>query len=204
MWVVFFGLRGPQTWVLAPIRQGMRNDLSMLNDLSLAVVHRRLAQDKRHGGPEHDDTHTRAEWVALIIEHAQASMSTESLETFEHEMVDVAALALAGVASAKRKARRELLSAELLGPEKWFVEKDPADGFFATVTRRIVAELEKGSPTRAELAAWLADSDEIEKRLAGTELESVLPIGTVQRDAVLAKLSLVASMLPEFVGTRAQ
>ena len=188
---MLFGLRGPQNGLVAPIRLDMTDQLSNSGDLAWAVVERRMSQDKRHGGPAHDDTHTLAEWVAMIKEHADASLGTRDFAVLRHEMLDVAALALAAIESAHRKARPGLV---VLG--KAFATNASPDGFFGMVTKAIVAELEKSGPTAEELAVWLEDPAEIEKRLAGTVLASLLE-DRHQREAILGSLLGVASMLRE-------
>ena len=85
----------------------MASDLTHMltnEDGLLAVALRRRAQAERFGGPAHDDKHTRAEWIQMIREHAEAGLATDALRTFEHEMQDVAALAIAAASSARRKA----------------------------------------------------------------------------------------------------
>ena len=78
--------------------------LKTLDDLFFAVARRRVEQDERFGGPRHDDTHTRQEWADLIVAHTQAAVDAAYYPAFEPEMFDVAGLALAAIASARRKA----------------------------------------------------------------------------------------------------
>lgn len=75
------------------------------------VRDRRYTQDEKHGGPEHDDTHTRSEWLCFMHEwlaHATA-WSDESSDAgqFESRCFDVAALAIAAIQSSRRKYVRD-------------------------------------------------------------------------------------------------
>jgi hypothetical protein len=65
---------------------------------------RRASQDANHGGPEHDDTHTPADWRAFIGIYNQRAEEYESEpEIRESKLKDVAALAVAAIQSSRRK-----------------------------------------------------------------------------------------------------
>jgi len=74
----------------------------VVNPVLLGVGYHRLEQDLLFGGAEHDDAKTRAEWVEFIVDHARASVAGGDSRRFEHELMDVAALAVAAVESARR------------------------------------------------------------------------------------------------------
>ena len=87
----------------APIRRSMGDfERIVMNPVLLTVGYRRLEQDLLFGGAEHDDAKTRAEWVALIVDHARASLADADSRRFEHQLMDVAALAVAAMESARR------------------------------------------------------------------------------------------------------
>jgi hypothetical protein len=71
------------------------------------VVAERARQEEKFGGPEHDDVHSMEEWVNLIVEWlgkaAGALRGDGELDTFKDRLVQVAALALAGIESYDRR-----------------------------------------------------------------------------------------------------
>ena len=68
------------------------------------VMERREKQDARHGGPEHDDTHTPSDWRVFIGLYNRVSAEYESEpEIREDKLLDVAALAVAAIQSSRRK-----------------------------------------------------------------------------------------------------
>lgn len=66
------------------------------------VLLERQYQDEEWGGAEHDDTHTRQEWVTFLVEHLGRVAGAESREQYRHQLVRVAALALAAIESNDR------------------------------------------------------------------------------------------------------
>jgi hypothetical protein len=69
-----------------------------------AIVEERDRQDRMHGGPDHDDSHSRRDWIAFIcLEASKADRQT--CEGFERQMVQVAALAQAAYESMRRNPR---------------------------------------------------------------------------------------------------
>ena len=84
------------------------------------VLHERAEQDKEWGGPGHDDQHTYPDWLRFIRHQLGSIMiipggkpdfnaamrDPNNLLAFERRMVKVAALAMAAVQSARRKAQK--------------------------------------------------------------------------------------------------
>ena len=66
----------------------------------------RSEQDAKHGGPEHDDTHTPGDWIRFIREYVEAAsdniLCQDRPEMFEENLIHVAALAVAAVQSIRR------------------------------------------------------------------------------------------------------
>jgi hypothetical protein len=65
----------------------------------------RMLQDKKWGGPTHDDTHTQMDWTQFIIDKVQQSIMPASHgddAEWRRRMVQIAALALAAVQSYDR------------------------------------------------------------------------------------------------------
>lgn len=70
------------------------------------ILAERKCQDKKWGGPEHDDEHTADEWVQFIKDHAEAAphyMRTNAAYLARKAFIRVAALAVAAVESMDRK-----------------------------------------------------------------------------------------------------
>lgn len=76
------------------------------------VRQEREHQDKKWGGPNHDDKHTPYDWSAFIISYLGESVSefvnesgrVESrLRTFRYNMIKIAALAIAAVEYVDRR-----------------------------------------------------------------------------------------------------
>jgi hypothetical protein len=74
-----------------------------------AVVAERVRQDRRHGGPAHDDTHTPQEWYGLLGDHRDRLLDCGGApaEDYCHRLIAVAALAVAAVQSHDRLAKTE-------------------------------------------------------------------------------------------------
>ena len=80
----------------------------------------RMEQDKEWGGQEHDDQHVYPDWLRFIRHQLGSIMiipggkpdfnaamrEPNNLLAFERRMVKVAALAMAAVQSARRKAQK--------------------------------------------------------------------------------------------------
>ena len=75
-----------------------------------------------------------------------------------------------------------------------FPDKPRENTFFTEAARKIFAHLMRYRPTPQELAFWLKHPEEIDRRIAGTELEAMIPRSAPgQRAAVLATLNQIAA-----------
>lgn len=63
--------------------------------------------DQKHGGPEHDDTHSASEWIAFIKQWAAKAMQdynhSDPQRSYRDRMLDVASLAIHAIESYDRK-----------------------------------------------------------------------------------------------------
>lgn len=70
----------------------------------------RTAQDREHGGPEHDDALSQWQWVALLTRHVGLAVCDgaplANSGRFKRQMVCVAALAIAAIQSMERQEVR--------------------------------------------------------------------------------------------------
>jgi type IV secretory pathway TraG/TraD family ATPase VirD4 len=74
-----------------------------------------------------------------------------------------------------------------------FPDQGRENRFFVDAPRKIFAHLLNLKPTPEQLTAWLANADEIDRRVKGTELEAMIdPHGGAQRSGVLGSLNMVA------------
>lgn len=84
---------------------GKRTGPDLVCDLCRVFVQikdERDQQDRRFGGPQHDDTHTPGEWIAFIRKHAgQAEVATPT--DYRYQLVRIAALAIAAAQSFDRR-----------------------------------------------------------------------------------------------------
>ncbi len=77
-----------------------------------------------------------------------------------------------------------------------FPEREHENPFFADAPRRIITYLLCLRPTAEELVYWLCHPAEIDRRVRGTELESMIANDApAQRKGVLASLGLIADAL---------
>lgn len=77
-----------------------------------------------------------------------------------------------------------------------FPERAREQPFFTDAARRLFAHLLRLRPTPDELVDWLSHPSEIDKRVRGTELETLLATNAPgQRNGVLASLNMVADAL---------
>ena len=70
------------------------------------LVARRERQDAQWGGPQHDDEHDRRDWPTYMEKfmlRADADAEAGLFESYESNMVDIAALAIAAILSSRRK-----------------------------------------------------------------------------------------------------
>ncbi|MGD0940154.1 MAG: type IV secretion system DNA-binding domain-containing protein [Terracidiphilus sp.] len=74
--------------------------------------------------------------------------------------------------------------------------------FFVEAAQRVLAELLKHRPSAQELAAWLADPAEVDRRLIGTEAARMIdPHAGPQRVGVLATLAMFGEALRSICAT---
>lgn len=93
------------------------------------LLARREEQDRKHGGPEHDDTHTPDDWCRFIQDYAyrariacvdrsevgesrdfgivellpSGAFSAERADAYENKLMDVAGLAISAIQSSRRR-----------------------------------------------------------------------------------------------------
>lgn len=68
------------------------------------VATERDYQDRKWGGPTHDELHSRRDWVVFIVRQlGEASEDGINPRQFRMRMVKVAALAMAAIESQERK-----------------------------------------------------------------------------------------------------
>jgi hypothetical protein len=81
-----------------------------------------------------------------------------------------------------------------------FPEQDPKQRFFVDAARKVFTHLLNLKPTPEELTCWMAHEEEVDSRIKGTELASIVGAhGSQQRSGVLGSLNMVADafkMLP--------
>src|SRR5260370_37856074 len=56
-----------------------------------------------------------------------------------------------------------------------FPDKPHENTFFTESARKIFAHLLRYRPTPQDLTAWMKNMDEVDRRIAGTELEAMIP-----------------------------
>lgn len=70
------------------------------------IASERVKQDKKWGGPAHDDQHTRNDWLDIIDEHlVRAHDGTDTI--WRKQMVRVAAIAIAAIDAEDRRRERD-------------------------------------------------------------------------------------------------
>lgn len=70
------------------------------------VIEERRKQDRQWGGADHDDDHQRKDWLGFIREHsdrATRALKGCDFDEYRKQLVEIAALALAGIESHDRK-----------------------------------------------------------------------------------------------------
>ncbi len=99
----------------------------------------------------------------------------------------------------RRKAETKAIAASLYQPTS-----DKKGEFFTETPQKIFAHLLTYGPTPQQLVQWLSNPAEIDQRVQGTEMESMIAKGAQQqRNGVLASLGLVADSL-RMLPTKAQ
>ena len=77
-----------------------------------------------------------------------------------------------------------------------FPEESERNKFFIDAVRRIFAHLINLKPTPQELIEWMCNTQEIDRRVKGTEMEAMIdPHGGPQRAGVLGSLNMVGNAL---------
>ncbi len=78
------------------------------------LVTERDEQDMQWGGPEHDDEHTRREWLDFVKEHADRArkaigrrQQAIDLDEYRRRLVVIAALAVAAIEAHDRDLKGE-------------------------------------------------------------------------------------------------
>ncbi len=68
----------------------------------------RHQQDEKWGGARHDDDHQRADWVSFIKDHLDRATKAapHDMDEYRQQLLEIAALAVAGIESHDRKQRR--------------------------------------------------------------------------------------------------
>jgi hypothetical protein len=91
----------------------------------------------------------------------------------------------------RRKAEAKAIAASLYQPTT-----DKKGEFFVETPQKIFAHLLTFGPSPQELVTWMANPDEIDRRVQGTEMATMIAKGAQQqRNGVLASLGLIADSL---------
>lgn len=91
----------------------------------------------------------------------------------------------------RRRAEAKAIAASLYQPTT-----DRKGEFFVETPQKIFAHLLTFGPTPQELVEWMANPEEIDRRVQGTEMASMIAKGAQQqRNGVLASLGLIADSL---------
>jgi hypothetical protein len=78
-----------------------------LDTIFAEILHCRSEQDHKHGGPNHDDTHTIEDWIRFVQKFTLRALNrsyyavTEQQE-YETNLIHVASLAIAAIESSRR------------------------------------------------------------------------------------------------------
>lgn len=73
------------------------------------LVAERERQDRQWGGPDHDDDHQAKDWLRFIREHADRAtraLKGRDFDEYRKQLVEIAALAVAGIESNDRLGGR--------------------------------------------------------------------------------------------------
>ena len=72
------------------------------------ILRERNRQDRKWGGPDHDDQHSPADWISYLAKHIGKAVAWPfDAALFHRQMVRVAALAVAAIEVLDRKAAAE-------------------------------------------------------------------------------------------------
>jgi len=72
-------------------------------DVFREIDERRDEQDRKWGGPDHDDTHCNQDWCEYIDKFVERATAPSHSRQFEDNMIHIAALAVAAIESSRRK-----------------------------------------------------------------------------------------------------
>ena len=76
-------------------------------EIWFAILHERQKQDRKWGGPEHDDTHVPVHWNRIIQHYSELAIGAifvdENPADYRRHLIQVAALAVAAIQSHDRK-----------------------------------------------------------------------------------------------------
>lgn len=81
----------------------MGDQPGMSNRIIEDINSERAEQDRRFGGPWHDDDHTPDDWIKFIRKHATQALTATPTD-YRYELVRIAALAVAAIQSVDRTA----------------------------------------------------------------------------------------------------
>lgn len=82
-------------------------------DTVMEIARERVRQDNKWGGPEHDDTHHPEDWAGFINQRTEIILRNDRVvpvrgDHYRELLVEIAALAVAAIASHDRKNREGL------------------------------------------------------------------------------------------------
>ena len=76
------------------------------------IAEERARQDANWGGPDHDDSHERRDWLSFIIEHVDRAKKViprrgpQDLDEHRKQLVEIGALAVAAIQAHDRDVKR--------------------------------------------------------------------------------------------------
>ena len=85
-----------------------REDLR--HDLYDAISNRCFRNDALWGGPAHDDTHSRRDWIAFIVRqlgHAEEHCDELGIYEYQDQMISICSLAIHAIESVDRIAEQK-------------------------------------------------------------------------------------------------
>ncbi len=93
---------------LPPVYFALPLPLNVNPATMMEIARERVRQDNKWGGPEHDDTHHMAKWAEFINQRTLIIAGNSRLfpvgsELYRELLIEIAALAIAALASHDRK-----------------------------------------------------------------------------------------------------
>lgn len=77
----------------------------------IAITTERMEQDKKWGGPKHDDKQFPFEWIDFIRDHANRALNKSATDRqYRYQLVRVAALAVAALEASDRAIMRSTMT----------------------------------------------------------------------------------------------